>query len=349
MGLRDDLLTAGRRATEVSSFFEVRKRLALGYTRIDPALIASEAGVTLMYRNLERLLGGFLREDDAAGIIVNADRPRGLVHMTCAHELGHFFLGHDSTADDTVDHGVGASLVEQTANQFAYSLLAPKWLIASTMRLKSWSRADLVQPSVVYQMSLRLGTSFTAMVWSLNRLDLLSVNDAQRLTTTPPKRLKSDALAGGELDDAKADVWVLDTSDKDRILEPGPTDRLVFDLPNHVAAGHLWSIDDLRSEGFTLEPVVQPAPTGRPVDPVVVGGKGKLLRYHVVSKEGALAHGRPDPGAHRQVLAVQEGAPWQGAEAADDRFEVSYEAETIYDGFSEQERARRFATVKAAG
>ncbi|KCV36894.1 toxin-antitoxin system, toxin component domain protein, partial [Bordetella bronchiseptica 00-P-2796] len=42
------------------------------------------------------------------------------------------------------------------------------------------------------------------------------------------------------------DVWILNKADKDRIIEPASNDRFVLDLPNHAAAGHLWTVDELR-------------------------------------------------------------------------------------------------------
>ncbi|MGT2458979.1 ImmA/IrrE family metallo-endopeptidase [Cupriavidus basilensis] len=135
---RDELLEAARRAAEVLDEFSVRNRIKEGYTRVDPTQLASEADVTVMFRPLDKLLGGFLREESEAGILVNVLRPRGLVHMTCAHELGHYFLGHESTTDETVDIGMSAHLVERQANQFAYSLLAPRWLVVAIMNLKRW-------------------------------------------------------------------------------------------------------------------------------------------------------------------------------------------------------------------
>ena len=139
----DALMAAARRATEVLEEFEARKRIDAGYTRIDAEQIASAADVVVMYRKFELLLGGFLVEDGTPGIIVNWDRPRGLVHMTCAHELGHFELGHESTSDTTVDVSKNAALVERTANQFAYALLAPSWLVSQTMRRQRWGRDSL--------------------------------------------------------------------------------------------------------------------------------------------------------------------------------------------------------------
>ena len=219
---RDELLEAARRAAKVLGEFSVRDRIKEGYTRVDPTQLASEADVTVMFRPLDKLLGGFLREDGEAGILVNVLRPRGLVHMTCAHELGHYFLGHESTTDETVDIGMSAHLIEQQANQFAYSLLAPQWLVVTIMNLKRWSKSHLENPFIVYQLSLRLGMSFEAMTWSLVRLRFISQISASRTLAQKPKAMKLDAL---NIQDASVkvpgDVWVLDKSDKDRIIEPG--------------------------------------------------------------------------------------------------------------------------------
>ena len=112
MSKREALLSAARRASEILEEFDAKERISAGYTRVDAELIASASDVVVLYRKLDLLLGGFLREGNAVGIIINWDRPQGLVHMTCAHELGHFALGHQSTSDLTVDVGENAEMVE---------------------------------------------------------------------------------------------------------------------------------------------------------------------------------------------------------------------------------------------
>ncbi|WP_186222184.1 ImmA/IrrE family metallo-endopeptidase [Burkholderia gladioli] len=347
---RDDLLQAGRRAAEVLDEFQAKDRIRNGYTRIDPTQLASEADVTVMFKPLERLLGGFLREDGEAGILVNVLRPRGLVHMTCAHELGHYFLGHESNTDETVDIGSNAALVEQQANQFAYSLLAPRWLVVNIMRIKGWSKEHLNQPAIVYQLSLRLGTSFEAMAWSLVRLGLLTTRAATRILKEKPKALKLAALNIDDMSEkVPGDVWVLDKTDRDRIVEPASTDRFVVDLPNHAAAGHLWTVDKLRCEGFTLEPFVQDARvvSGREDKPVRVGGlgAGTTMRYALTptmdfSSDVAIDHNR------RSTISVHETAPWSRESEIQDSLALSAEFDDVNAGLSRPERARRLNSIR---
>jgi Zn-dependent peptidase ImmA (M78 family) len=350
MSKRTSLLNAAKRASDVLDHFELRKRLEQGYTRIDPAFLASKAEIPLHYRKLDRLLGGYLNEDGRQAILVNSDRPRGLVHMTCAHELGHFFLDHESTADDVVEHGTGAPLVEQEADQFAYSLLAPAWLISAAARRKRWTKADLQKPAVVYQLSLRLGTSFTAMVWSLRWAGFLSTEAVASLRGVKPKSLKDEVLRGSPLQDPHADVWVLDSSDRDCVLEPGWSDRFAIDLPNHSASGHLWTVDQIQTEGYALKPFVQDARIQSPKAPIQatpIGGSGRTLRYWLlVNGTPRKSTGAVSPESateeRRRDIAMSERVPFQEA-APIDELTLRAEYETLDAGLSEHERDRRLA------
>jgi hypothetical protein len=355
MSKRTDLLNAARRAGEVLRDMNARSRISNGYTRIDPTLIAQMAGVTLMLRPMEKLLGGFIREDDCVGVMVNVTRPRGLVHMTCAHELGHFFMGHDSTIDDRLDHASTASIVELQADQFAYSLLAPDWLVAQHARAKAWSSTSFLDPRVVYQLSLRLGTSYSATVWSLRRIGRIGLTDASRLAAVPPRAIKQSVIAGPDLKDPNGDVWLLDASDRDSVIEPGLNDRFVVELPNNAAAGHLWTVDEMCNEGFRLEPVVLPAvPSASAHEPLVVGRGPASLQYALLpdalstddSRGAAIrstAHSRP-----RRHVALQELRPWEPISANTTRLEFDAEFEQLEGGLSPANRVARIEEMRQA-
>jgi len=362
----DALLTAARRAAEVLEEFEAKKRIEAGYTRIDAEQIASDSDVVVIYRKFDLLLGGFLVESGNPGIIVNWDRPRGLVHMTCAHELGHFSLGHGSTSDTTVDVPKSAALVERTANQFAYALLAPAWLVAQTMRNHRWGRASLRNPAIVYQMSLRLGMSYVAMAWSLVRLGHLTPAEAGELCEVAPVTIKRALLGGAAPNDSRKDVWMLTEADRDRVLEPGIGDQLVFDLPNHATSGHLWTVNEALSEGFMLKPFVRDARHARAPQgaDVIVGGDGARLRYELTRlHDTGAADQRTSPDssptaedpdavptleARKKAIALRELAPWKREQAPLAQIIMFAEFERLDGGLPQAEIDRRLARMRPA-
>lgn len=329
MTLRDDLLKAAKAARTVIENSTAEKRvLEDGYTRIDPVALAEKAGVAVMFKPMDKLLGAFLREGDA-GILVNPERPIGMVHMTCAHELGHYHLGHQTRTDETIDYPDTGPHDEQAADQFAYSLLTPRWLIGHVMDHKNWGTRDFAQPQTIYQLSLRLGISYTAMVWTLRRLKLLPrLAKASRLARVEPKALKVSALPAGQELRSGADVWLLDPQDRDRVIEARPDDRFILRLPNHVSAGYVWTAEEASSAGFSIQPVLVDARTTPNADkPLKVGDAG--MTTHLVER-------KPDTfdGDDVVALRLQETQPWKPRSTANDQFQLKTRYESLSLGLS---------------
>ncbi|MBC3932624.1 ImmA/IrrE family metallo-endopeptidase [Undibacterium curvum] len=343
MSTRDDLLNAARRANEVLDEFEVRKRIELGYTRIDPVRIAENADVPVMFQPLNKLLGAYLNEG-RPGIMVNINRGPGLVHMTCAHELGHFFLGHQPQTDLLVEYGDLANIVERQADQFAFSLLLPRWLVKEIMSRKEWT--SLADPVVLYQLSLRLGTSYTSTIWTLQRMHVISPARANELAHVTPKTIK-EHLTGGEVPDDKGDVWLVDQHDRNSILEPHKSDYFVFDLPSKAGAGYVWSLDDVVAKGYAVEPLqndVRETPVEQHFGQNPEFGPVNTRRFVAIPAAGDDVK----PGTS-EAFSMYQRRPWENRPLAgtDNQCTFNTEFEFITNGLDPKERMRRVEEVKA--
>lgn len=330
MGYRDIVLRAVQRAAEVIDDTGAMERIEQdGYTRIDPFQIAADSGVMVMLRPMQKLLGAFLG-DETPGILVNMDRPAGLVHMTCAHELGHFFMGHGSATDEQIYYGSKGTLVEQEADQFAYNLLVPRNLIVKIMQRKQWTKAQLFHPEILYQLALRMGVSYEAAAWSLSRHNVMSPDQVHQMLRTTPAMIKK-SLLGDRLTDARKDVWLLDSDDRTSILEPRPDDQLVIRLPSRASSGFLWeadSLDSLATEGFNLEPLT--VPSAPATDGVLTFGGPGTMDY--VLTGGRVTSEMP------VSVQLSERAPWDASCPPTDIYRTSAQFESLDLGLTPQSR-----------
>lgn len=330
MGYRDIVLRTAQRAAEVLDETGAMARIEHGgYTRIDPFQIAGDSGVLVMLRPLEKLLGAFL-DDETPGILVNVERPAGLIHMTCAHELGHFFMGHGSTADEKIYYGAKGALIEQEADQFGYNLLVPRKLIVKIMQRKQWNKEELFRPVILYQLALRMGVSYEAAAWSLNRHNVMNVDEVQQMLRTTPAMIKK-SLLGNRLLDARKEVWLLDNDDRTSILEPRPDDQLVVRLPSHASSGYLWaadSVEDLTAEGFHLEPLTVPSTPS--TDKSLAFGGPRTMDY-------LLSGGRAD-GVSRVGVHLSERIPWDASSPAINTYRSHAQFEALNNGLTRHAR-----------
>lgn len=344
MSLNERLLAAGRCAAQVLSDSNISQRMSDGYTRVDPVRIAEVADVALMFLRMDKLLGAYLK-DDRPGILINMDRPAGLVHMTCAHELGHHFLGHETTGDESIEGGKSAIPVEQEADTFAYNLLVSRPVLINVMKKKRWGAVQLRNPATIYQLSLRLGTSYTSTVWSLARNSVLSWPDAAVLASNKkaPKEHKQALLGANasEIDNWKSDVWFLDEYDRDLILEPHAGDKFVIDLPSHAAAGYIWSADTTSSEGFVIEPLSYYA-SGFANRNQANACFGEILPQRCIISAACTEPVDMAPAA----IALVQSQPWMGAAEQDDRYLAATQYEFLRIGVTAAEKSMLINQVK---
>ncbi|MBB4767675.1 ImmA/IrrE family metallo-endopeptidase [Xanthomonas sp. LMG 8993] len=295
-----------------------------GYTRVDPTWVAAQAGVMVMRRPFKSLLGAFIREPNS-GIILNSERPTGQTHLTCAHELGHFFLGHDSALDEEIQYGPGAARVELEADWFAYGLLTSRSTVALAMRRKNWGVRALQEPLNLYQLSLRVGVSYSAMAWSLVRLGLWKSSDAKRALQVEPIDIKKSIFGCGNFN-PRRDIWLLDVSDRELILEPAEGDEVVLQLPNHASAGYLWSVDDARNDGFRIFPIQASSQLDNGSDSL----QSAIATKHIIST----SMDARVVNTNLRSLALRERRPWEPESSDDAQYRSMFGFEDLREGLT---------------
>jgi Zn-dependent peptidase ImmA (M78 family) len=226
-----------------------------GLSCIDVFAVAMRLGAMLLFRRLEGLLGAYVPNPAAPGIIISTQRSLHVQRFTAAHEIGHLFLRHELSLDEEVGLWRGASRNprEAAADSFASEFMLPKWLYIYHAGRQLWERAALQDPKVVYQLSLRLGASYDATCYGLEGHRILTHSIVAKLRAEEPKRLKLAALAGrAELTNSWADVWTITQADDGLTFQGGPEDIVIFRIPERVSAGYLWDESRLRADGLEL-------------------------------------------------------------------------------------------------
>lgn len=302
--LRAAILNAAQAADRLHLQYDTRAHAEAGEGRIDVFDMLVQQDIPTMFQPLDKLLGAFLDEDGSRGVIVTTQRQLPVQRYTAAHELGHAMLGHKPSADledilarsPYVDHEDGRYDVQEIqANVFASHLLIPRWLLVKHMLRQGWSAADLVNPDVVYQLSLRLGASYAATCHALTQNKVFGVGQCDQLLAVKRREIKERLAAPYAPADWRRDVWVVTERDDGILLEGSKSDLVVIKVQEHSGSGYLWRLDDLAKAGLA---VVKDSRAADP-DKDLIGG---IVFRTVISEahDGAFGH-----------VSLREVRPWQ--------------------------------------
>lgn len=308
---RDAILTGTAKAAELHAELRLRDKLRSGDRPIDVLGAIRAYAITVLFRPLDGLLGAYVPTPRSAGMLVTTLRDHHVQRFTAAHELGHHVLGHRVPSFDAqvgfVARGErdGYAPQEIEADAFAAEFLLPKWLIVAHARRRQWGTRDLRQADVVYQLSLRLGASYSATCWALASSNLVPLDVARQLAETPPKEAKQRAIAGMKPSSWYPDVWVLSEHDRGAQLLGNPEDYFVFNLPEHVAGGYEWDINAMPDVGLSVhrDERIDSAPESM----------GGTVQRQVIARGSVLKVGR---------LSLAERRPWEARAEALNTFEV---------------------------
>jgi predicted secreted protein len=242
----------------------------------------------LLFEPLEALFGMYQRQKQTAGVVVNVRVHPALQRYTAAHELGHHIMGHEAGIDPESHINQWSNLDKQelAAQMFAAEFLMPLAAV-NTAAAAMGIRSSDIDEMGVYQLSLRLRTSYSAMITRLQTLGWFGSTQAKRLRSVAPKTLKLQLL-GRPLADSQSDVWLVTDQRTPTTIAPLVGDELVFSLEENPSTGYRWDSD--LTDGLVVEDedFVEPAPAEGEER---IGGPGRR-RLYVSVTEGRSSRAR---------------------------------------------------------
>jgi len=134
-------------------------------------------------------------------IIVSSARPPGRQAFTCAHELGHLVLDHQSTVDDVLDlmtEGEPAyqqdNVEEYAADQFAAFFLMPKTAVMAALRDRELD-PERCPPSQLLTLAGWFGVGFSTLAVHLRfSLNVISPGRYDALRRLRPQALRREII-----------------------------------------------------------------------------------------------------------------------------------------------------------
>lgn len=338
---------------------------------IDIFEVAQRLQIWLTTKPLGGLYGFYLKEGDAAGIVLNGAHPEYLQRYTCAHELGHHVLGHTSHLDEEehIESGGSDGVWEELAAQaFAGAFLMPLQSLNRVQRRLGVPRDRGVTAAEVYLISRDLDVSFSAAAWQLVAQNRLDPSTARAYVRRGAAAAKSDIRPGpAPTRDSRAGLAVLGPSQSGVALLCRDGDEVRVRLPENASTGHVWRLIGARSvdvpalewDGGDL--LVQVAGAGEGVESGSTATPVRLLEDRYLHATGSdvgsdlvvaapgvreLVFVAQTPGS--QDLRVVFGRPWDAK--PDDEFttRVRVAPKHSLSGFTDAQRRNHAARLIGA-
>lgn len=308
--LLDAITEAGRLHRQLNLKEEVRSRSG----GVDVFGTILQLSIPLLFRPLDKLLGAFVPKP-TPGIIITTERNLAVQRYTASHELGHVILGHAGSLDDdsilnrTPFGSSRYNVVEAAADAFAAAFLMPKWLFELHAERQRWDARSFDNPSVAYQLSLRIGASYEATCRSLARYGVIGTGTLQKHLSTAPKTIKQGLVGSQQIPDWHANVWELSDRDQGALIQGGPKDVFVVRLKENSGAGYLWNAAEIEHAGFILVSDEVHVPK----DSEEIGGAVDRVLLAASKSEAA---GKVD---------LKQTRPWETSAADTSHFTFTYE------------------------
>jgi Zn-dependent peptidase ImmA (M78 family) len=323
-------LKAVAAAKRVHRGLDLEQRVTDSGGQVDIFDAIAELDIALIFKPLTSALG-FCLPAPVRGIMVTTLRSLHIQRFTAAHELGHVILEHTGSIDreqeilarDPYSWEKG-DLQEIQAEAFAAEFLLPRWLYFHHAKTQGWGTSHLLNPDIVYQLSLRMGASYAATCWGLAGHQILSRADAGMLAQSKVAHIKNSVGKSFRPGNSWADVWRLTHRDSGLSVHGNPDDLVRFDLDELVDGGYQWDFSELKNAGyevladesnFSRDPLHYGAPAQRTVIARPVGPG--ITRIHLHERQAGSVE--DDDDSEFQMTLALEGKEDSGLSRAERR------------------------------
>ena len=196
-----DRVSLGRIA--MRSALQLRRMLSI--PRESPINVydaATALGVEVHFVDHSSLEGMFYRGPHPRILLPSwQHRPKGRIAYSCAHELGHFQLGHGTRVDEYIEEsqGHGAKSDEEfAADTFAASLLMPRQAVVARFARRGWN-VGTATPLQLFTVAGELDVGYTTLLKHLRYgLDLVDNAWMTPRLKVAPKRIRQDITGNDE-------------------------------------------------------------------------------------------------------------------------------------------------------
>jgi len=104
----------------------------------------------------------------------------------------------------------------------------------------------------VYQLSLRMGSSYAATCYALEESKGIDRLTRSQLLSVKPKTIKQSILESYRPADWYGDVWLVTERDNGLVLEGSRTDLVVMRFQEHATSGYIWDFEQLGDAGLAI-------------------------------------------------------------------------------------------------
>ena len=246
--------------------------------------IIEDKNIILNFQPLDNLAGAYIPQtsDNLPGILINEKLPIIRQRYTAAHELCHY-IRNDSASVDTCSelfmNKYKRDEKEQIAEAFASCLLMPRRLINNILKQLNVSEENDITVVQIYELSLRMDTSYQATVNSLLNLNIINKKQYEEFYQYSPKKIK-DYFGDLDTDTPWNNIWTLTESDNKYIFRPLVGDEVKIELKESPSTGFKWEYIPF-NENVTSQWV--------PDEEELLGSSGKrIIKFKITEIENLL-------------------------------------------------------------